>query len=136
MKTLMNQRTILAVLAAAAATLLWPALRVKAFTPQPDPPAFGMIGIDAFATLRVNALCAEGPLPLDVPPGPCNVTLEFHDITGRVLKQMTKTLAPGEGTFLDLRGSDMPLTGRHMELAPCIRPVGLGFVLGDRKSVV
>jgi hypothetical protein len=122
------------VLAAAALLLMWSALRVKAFNPQPDPPAFGMIGVDPSETVRLNAVCADGPLPGDVPPGPCAVTLVFRDSSGRALKQSTQTLLPGQGAFLDLRGAeatpppDPDRIGRRTEVHPWIQPVGRGFI--------
>src|SRR5262249_60121367 len=99
--------SILALAAAASLALLWPSLSVKAFNPQPDPPAFGLIGVDPFETARLNAVCADGPLPGGVAPGPCDIVLVFRDISGRALKQMTATLLPGQGTSLDLRGAQV-----------------------------
>jgi hypothetical protein len=124
------KRISLAVLAAALA-LLWPALRLKAFNPQPDPPAFGMIGIDPFSTARVGAICSAGPLPGGVPPGPCDVTMDFRDLNGVVVTQKTVSLMPGQGAFLDLMGSQQRISGRRAEYQPGIRPVGRGFVLGS-----
>jgi hypothetical protein len=120
---------LLAGACAVAAMLAWPALHVRAFNPQPDPPAFGLIGIDPFSTARLNAVCAVGPLPAtDIPPGPCDVTLEFHDVTGRVLKQATFRLQPGQAASLDLRSTEAAAS-RRTEIQPAIPQAGRGFVL-------
>ena len=120
--------TIMAMLAAAAVTLVRPALSVKAFNPQPDPPAFGMIGVDPFETPRVNVACSTGPLPGGVNPGPCTATLAFLDIHGSTLTQMTQTLQPGQGVSLDLNGAHIG-SGRRTEVQPMVSAFGAGFVL-------
>ncbi|HEV8145500.1 MAG TPA: hypothetical protein VGP79_03930 [Bryobacteraceae bacterium] len=127
MKTLVTPIFAIA-LAAAGVMLLWPTHRVRAFNPQPDPPAFGLIGVDNLETARLNAMCADGLLPGDVPPGPCDVTLSFRDISGRVLKQITASLQPGQGASLDIGGMEMSGRGR-MEIQPRILPTGRGFIL-------
>jgi hypothetical protein len=133
MRKLTIQRSL--TLLAGLLLLAWPALRVKAFNPQPDPPAFGLIGVDPFETARLNAVCADGPLPGEVAPGPCDIVLVFRDISGRALKQMTATLLPGQGTSLDLRGAEVlsptavgDFAGRRVDVHPWIRPAGRGFI--------
>jgi hypothetical protein len=123
----MNRLRGIAILCGAA-LLLWPALRIKAFNPQPDPPAFGPVGIDPFATARLNAVCADGPLPGGVAPGPCDVTLTFRDANGLTLQQMHATLAPGQVAHLDQRAAAVAFGGRT-EVQPFILPTGHGFVL-------
>ena len=119
--------TIMAMLAAAAVTLVRPGLSVKAFNPQPDPPAFGMIGIDPFETARLNVACSTGPLPGGVPPGPCTATLAFLDSGGGTLTRMTQTLQPGQGVSLDLNGAHI---GSHRtEVQPMVSAIGTGYVL-------
>ena len=120
---------MIAMLAAAAVTMIRPGLSVKAFNPQPDPPAFGMIGIDPFETARLNAACSAGPLPGGVAPGPCTATLAFLDINGTTLAQMTQTLLPGQGVSLDLSGARTAATGRRIEVQPMVSAFGAGFVL-------
>jgi hypothetical protein len=120
--------TITVMLAAAAVTLIRPALSVKAFNPQPDPPAFGMIGIDPFETARLNAACSTGPLPGGVAPGPCTATLAFLDINGATLAQTTQTLLPGQGVSLDLNGAHAG-SGRRAEVQPHVSAIGTGFVV-------
>ncbi|HUQ91965.1 MAG TPA: hypothetical protein VM120_09800 [Bryobacteraceae bacterium] len=51
---------------------------------------------------------------------PCEVTFEFHDNRGRILKQATRTLQPDQAAFLDLRASEIGLTLRRGEIVPCI----------------
>ena len=112
---------------AAAVGLVSPPLHVKAFNPQPDPPAFGVIGVDPYATARLNAVCPDSPLPGGVSPGPCNVTLAFRDINGNVLSRAVKTLLPGQGTWLDWNGAQI---GRgRTEIQPSVPVGGTGFVL-------
>jgi hypothetical protein len=122
---------ITAVSAAAVMLLIAPGSHVKAFNPQPDPPAFGMIGIAINEAARVNAVCSAGMLPGNATPSPCTVTLAFEDVNHNLLQQTTVTLQPGQGTFLDLHGSDLARGGaRRVEAQPCIKPAGTGFVLG------
>jgi len=58
MKRLVNP-SMMAVVVAAALALMWPALGVKAFNPQPDPPAFGLIGINPYETARLNSRTSD-----------------------------------------------------------------------------
>ena len=59
------------------------AFQLWAFNPQPDPPAFAMVGIDPSATVRLNVVNIGS-----VPPGPCDVGLAFADSAGRILMQV------------------------------------------------
>jgi len=99
------------------------ATSVPAFNPQPDPPAFSMIGITPDQTARLNVVCSNQEVR-SVNPGPCRVTLMFLDSQGRELKSETLTLRPGQADFLDLTGSEIPFTRdtNRFELQPCIRP--------------
>jgi len=117
---------------AVAAILFVPGSRVKAFNPQPDPPAFGMIGLAINESARLSAVCADGPLPGGVPAVQCTATLGFTDVNGRMIQQTTVTLQPGQGTFLDLPGANLPRAGaRRVEADPYIRPAGAGFILAS-----
>ena len=53
---------------------------------------FGLIGISRFETARLTAYC-DG----SVVPTPCDITFEFHDMSGRTVKQASMTLQPGTG---------------------------------------
>jgi len=77
---------------------------VKAFNPQPDPPAlFGMIGITPGETMQLNIVNAEFP---QIPPGPCRVTLRFVNSSGVVLKQQTVTVKPAQAASLKITGAE------------------------------
>jgi hypothetical protein len=127
MQRLSDLKIMAVVLAGSAIGLLWPGMTVKAFNPQPDPPAFGMIGVDPYETARLNAVCATGPLPGGVSPGPCDVTLAFLDINGRSMNQVTRTLRPGQGTSLDLIGAGS--SALRTQVQPFVPAAGSGFVL-------
>jgi hypothetical protein len=127
MKRLIHLKIMAAALAGTAVGLLWPGLVVKAFNPQPDPPAFGMIGVDPYETVRLNAVCAIGPLPGGVSPGPCDVTLAFLDINGRPINQVTRSLRSGQGTSLDLISASS--VALRTQVQPFVPATGSGFVL-------
>ena len=122
----MMTMTMMTMMTAAAICLVWPSLHVKAFNPQPDPPAFGMIGVDPYATVRLNAVCPDTPLPGGVSPGPCAVTLAFRDVNGNVLSRAVRTLEPGQGAWLDWTG--VQSRGRT-EIQPSVPAVTAGFAL-------
>lgn len=75
---------------------------------------FGLIGITSIETARLNAFC-DG----SVTPTPCDITLEFHDISGRTLKQVSMIIQPESSGFLDFSlGAGLFVPGR-VEIAPC-----------------
>ena len=89
--------------------------RAAAFNPQPDPPAFGMIGITHEQTARLNVNWGDvNPGPCrsrgEVDPGPCRVQVEliFVDSQDNVLLRSNETLMPGHAAFLDLDGATLP----------------------------
>jgi len=95
----------------------WLTIRVKAFNPQPDPPAFGLVSVSPGQTLRLNVVNRLTPPPepdrmgratrhamlafdmyrADVPPGPCATAHRFAD-----RQSCEVTLAPGEAASFDL----------------------------------
>jgi hypothetical protein len=80
---------------------------------------FAFAGITPFDTARVGAFC-EGDG--SVTPSPCEVTFEFHDASGRTVKQTQVTLQPETGGYADLRWSDLVApTGRRAEINPCFK---------------
>jgi hypothetical protein len=75
---------------------------VKAFNPQPDPPAlFGMVGITPEDTLQLNIVNVE---LAGLPPGPCNVTLRFLNSSGIILKQQTVTVKTKQAASYTITG--------------------------------
>ncbi|MBZ5608576.1 MAG: hypothetical protein LAP38_09975 [Acidobacteriia bacterium] len=80
---------------------------------------FGLAGITPLDTARINAFCSDDQ---DVPgrlPAECDVTFEFHDAQGRLLKQTRMTLQPGTAGFAELRWPETGATARRVELDPC-----------------
>ena len=95
----------------------WLTIRVRAFNPQPDPPAFGLVSVNPGQTLRLNvvnrlspptdpdrlgrstlhAMLAFDMYRADVPPGPCATAHRFAD-----RQSCEVTLAPGEAASFDL----------------------------------
>jgi hypothetical protein len=121
-------QTIVSLTAVAALwSLMGPSLRVQAFNPQPDPPAFGLIGVDPYSTVRLNAVCPDTPLPGGVSPGPCLVTLAFRDANGTVLSRAVKTLDAGQGAWIDWNGAQN-VRGRT-EIQPSVPAISAGFAL-------
>jgi hypothetical protein len=78
-----------------------------AFNPQPDPPGFGLIGINIDETLRFNVSNISGATRA-FPPDPYRVEIAFVDATGaELLPAVQTTLAPGQSTSVDLNGADV-----------------------------
>lgn len=77
---------------------------VKAFNPQPDPPAlFGMMGITPGETMQLNIVNVQLS---QLPPGPCRVTLRFVNSSGGILKQQTVTVKPTQAASLKITGAE------------------------------
>ena len=96
---------------------VWLTTYVRAFNPQPDPPAFGLVSVNPGQTLRLNVVNRLSPPPepdrlgrstrhamlafdmyrADVPPGPCATAHRFAD-----RQSCEVTLAPGEAASFDL----------------------------------
>ena len=134
MLTFLKWKSLAALTAVVAMLLLLPARKVRAFNPQPDPPVFGLLGVSIFQTARVNVVCADGPLPGGVNPGPCDAVVAFNDTSGQAVKTMTATLLPGQAASLDLRGADLIRSlGSRVELQPVIQPSGQGFILASAE---
>jgi len=94
---------------------------------------FGLAGVTALDTARLNAFCSE----VAVRPGisePCEVTFIFHASGGRIFKQSTVTIEPGASAFLDLRAAEIGLTFRRGEIIPCLR-VGRGAAVASYESI-
>jgi hypothetical protein len=79
-----------------------------AFNPQPDPPGFGLIGLTASETLRLNVSNITAAGPQKSPPDPCKVEITFLDGAGvELLPAVQITLKPGTSTSVDLNGADI-----------------------------
>lgn len=84
----------------------------------------GLVGITPFDTGRLSAFCpAEQDTP-GRPALPCDVTFEFHDAQGRLLKQTDITLQPGTSGFADLRFAETRTAARRVEIEPCWKVAG------------
>lgn len=91
------------------------ALAIAALPAMASDADFGLIGITSFETARLNAFC-DG----SVVPTPCDITFEFMDVNGRVLKQVSMILQPETTGFVDfsLPATTAALPSR-VEIAPC-----------------
>jgi hypothetical protein len=76
---------------------------------------FGTVAITRSDIARMGAFC-EGDG--SVMPA-CDITFEFHDANGRVLKLERKSVPAGTGAFLDLRYSEVGSTERRVSIDPC-----------------
>jgi hypothetical protein len=92
-----------------AAFLAWPIV-VRAFNPQPEPPArFGMVGLTRGQTARLNVANLQPPDPLH----DCRVMLGFVDSMGQTFFDRAGaeivsevSLPRGHAAFLDLRSGE------------------------------
>jgi len=130
MNKLINPLTM-TVIAAMALVMLWPTPRVKAFNPQPDPPAFGLVGISFFDTLQLNSYCAAS----EVNPGPCSVRLQFSDANGHTLSSLAATLQTGQSASLSLRGADSMRGAGRMHVLPMVQIGGPGGVVSTLEFI-
>jgi len=97
-------KRVLALAAVALLVVLASGRIVKAFNPQPDPPAlFGMVGITPGETLQLNIVNVELS---GIPPGPCRVNLRFVNSSGIILKQQVVTVKPTQAASLSLTGAE------------------------------
>lgn len=99
---------------------IWNTTRVSAFNPQPDPLAFGAIGITHEQTALISAR-------LDADEGrrarPVQVELLFHDSDGNVLARTVQTIEPEHAVSFALNGGELPIRGDGMrvQIQPCIK---------------
>jgi hypothetical protein len=107
------------VVGALVAGATWTTLR--AFDPQPDPPAFGVVSITPDQTIRLNAVCSERGVG-GLPPDPCRAELMLHDAAGNVLASQAVWLKPGQSTFLDYRIGIRTAAFERIGIVPCVIP--------------
>jgi len=92
-----------------------------AFNPQPDPPGFGIVSVNADQTIRLNLVCwaheVEG-----LPPAPCDGTLMFHDTAGNVVAVQVVKLAPGGATYVDYAAGPRLGPVNLVGINPCWMP--------------
>lgn len=108
----------------------WPPL-VQAFNPQPEPPAFGMVGLARLQTARLSLVNLQPPDPQQWVGGVPRVgaRLTFLDVTGRPFLDRTGAsigldvdLEPGASAFVDLRSMDAfrNVTGPRVQFRPLV----------------
>ena len=90
----------------------WQTTGVRAFNPQPDPPAFGAFGITHEQTARLSArvFVADPTKPIQ----PVEVEFNWFDSMGNLVGDSTQTIQPGQAAFLDLNGATLPIGGDGM----------------------
>jgi hypothetical protein len=84
---------------------------------------FGTIQIAPFENARLTAYCNADSAT------PCDITFLFVHMTGRVLKQTSMTIQPGNSGFLDLPAVQTGVSG-PVEIIPCWK-VAQGAVLAS-----
>jgi hypothetical protein len=77
---------------------------------------FGTVAITRSDIARMGASC-EGDG--SVVPAPCDITFEFHDANGRVLKSERKSVPAGTGAYFDLNYAESGSTERRVLIDPC-----------------
>ena len=127
---------------AMALMAFWLTIRVRAFNPQPDPPAFGLVSVNPGQTLRLNVVNRLQPPPepdrlgrstrhamlafnmyrADVPPGPCATAHLFAD-----RQSCEVTLAPGEAASFDLTSAT------EIGLTQVLFSLGFDLIVWDRS---
>jgi hypothetical protein len=96
--------------------------RVKAFNPQPDPPAFAAIGITNSQTALISARFDVDESRRGT-ANPVTVQFLFRDMNGNELASSVQTIAPEHTALLTLNGGMLGLGGDGMraELQPSIK---------------
>jgi hypothetical protein len=83
--------------------------------PQTGNGSFGMAGISAFDRGRASAFCPAANGSTDR-PAPCDVSFEFHDVSGKVLKTSRLTVQSGTASFVDLTSQETESRDRRVEV--------------------
>ena len=101
--------------------------RLHAQTSAPNIPAvapqyatFGMIGLAATQTARVNALGMPMGGPI-IAGSACAVTLQFFDDTGKSLGTSTQPVVGGQAVHFDLRRMDIDTAVDRREIRATVR---------------
>jgi len=114
----MHVRTIAA---AAAVSLVVATGSAFAFNPMPEPPAFGIVSINADQTIRLNVVCWEHEVA-GMPPSPCSGELMFHDTEGNIVARQIVRLRPGGATLLDFSVGARTSPALLVGIDPCWIP--------------
>jgi hypothetical protein len=85
--------------------------------PQTGNGSFGMAGITASDRGRASAFCPAANGSTDR-PAPCDVSFEFQDVSGKVLKTSRLTVQPGTASFVDLTWQETESRERRVEVEP------------------
>jgi len=122
MKNLQRIRKPVIVLAVIAAVAMG-AMRLSAFNPQPDPPAFGLVAMTPSEAARFNTTCPNVKVH-GVDPCPCVGALLFYDAQGALISSARYQLTPGQSFSLDVTSSQVRFDGTgRAELQPIIVPL-------------
>ncbi|PYS38564.1 MAG: hypothetical protein DMF71_16630 [Acidobacteria bacterium] len=92
----------------------WQTTGVRAFNPQPDPPALGAFGITHEQTARLSARVFVADRDSTKPIQPVEVEFIWSDSMGNLVGDSTQTIQPGHVAFLDLNGATLPIGGDGM----------------------
>jgi hypothetical protein len=124
----MKRKTLLLTIFAGAGLALVTAFHASAqFNPQPDPPAFGFVGINPGQTMRLIATCYAY---LPAVQNGCGVEFSVQDLQGNTIQKVTKTIPLGKGDYLDVPAVQTPLelAGRR-EYLPIVKVSGRGVAV-------
>jgi hypothetical protein len=100
-------------------------------TPRSGDIDFAPIGLTRFDTARLAAFCPDDTRGTPV----CRVHFEFHDLSGRLLKQSDLTLQPGTSGFLDLSFTEAASAGRRLMIDPCFKVGDGGPIVGTLSLI-
>jgi hypothetical protein len=98
-KPFLTKLSLLMLTAAFLFIAIWNETRVKAFNPQPDPPAV-IFGITREQTARLNVANLNGPRT-----APVQLAFMFHDTAGNLVGQSVETIPSGGAASYELNGA-------------------------------
>lgn len=81
---------------------------------------FGMVGLNAGQTARLNALALPTGGPL-IAGASCQVTFDFYDASGKSVKTGTATVAQGAAVYYDLQRTDIDHLTDRREIRGALR---------------
>jgi hypothetical protein len=104
---------------------------IAGFNPQPDPPGFGLVTVEADEILRMNISCFSHPVG-GIPPDPCRGVVMFHNAAGEVVGRDEYALRPGQSKSVNLLP---PSPIRQVGIVPCILPEPGGRAIPNLEIV-